>query len=146
MKKFLYFAACVGLAGLMSGCSWNDCSSSNPFRNRPIRTKLRSCFGGDACSTCNPPAGQPFNCDSNVAPLCDSCGESGTVGQPVYSGYADPGVQLYEDPNLNAPLSTPIYNQRIENPSPIYPDSGAQIQSGAFGTGVATETVSPPNF
>lgn len=145
MNKFLCFAACVGLAGLMSGCAYSDYSLNNPFKNRPIRTKIRSWCGGDPCSTCSPPCGQPINCDSNVAPLCDSCAPAGSLGQPVYSGNADPGVQLYEDPNLNAPMSTPIYNQRIENPSPIYPD-GVQIQNGAIGTGVANEAVMPPNF
>ena len=146
MKKFLCFAACVGLAGLISGCACRDCPPDNPFKNKPIRTKLRSCFGGDPCNTCNPPAGQTINCDSNTAPLCDSCNTPGSFGQPVYSGGADPGVQLYEDPNLNAPMSTPVFNQRIENPSPVYPDAGAQIQNGAIGTGVANEVITPPNF
>ncbi len=146
MKKFLYFAACVGLAGLMSGCAYNDYSCNNPFKNRPVRTKIRSWFGGDPCSTCNAPAGQPTNCGTNVAPLCDSCGTSGSMSQSYYPGTGDPGVQLYEDPNLNAPLSAPVYNQGIENPSPVYPDAGAQIQNGPYGTGVANETVLPPNF
>lgn len=146
MKKFLYFAACVGLAGLMSGCACRDYSFSNPFKNRPVRTKVRSWFQGDPCNTCNAPAGQPMNFGTNVSPLCDNCGSVGSIGQPVYSGNVVPGVQLYDDPNLNGPLSTPAFGQGIENPTPVYPDGGVQIRTDAIGTGVASDVVFPPKF
>ena len=146
MKKFLYIAACVGLAGLMSGCASRDYSCDNPFKNRPLRTKWRSWTRGDACDTCNAPAGQPINCDSNVAPLCDSCGPAGQIGQPVYSSNTVPGVQLYDNPNLNAPLSTPVYNQGIEYPAPIESNGGAQIQNNGIGAGMASDVPRPAPF
>ena len=126
MKKLLYLTACVGLVVAMSGCSSNSCGTSgfSCFKDRPLRARCHSWFGGDRCDTCCPPAGQP-NCDSNVAPLCDSCG----VSTP-HAG----NVSLYSEPGLNAPIT----NQPIQNPSPDF--SGSATQGGA------DAGVQPPNF
>jgi hypothetical protein len=125
MKNYLYLTACIGLAVALSGCSSTSCGNGfSLFKNRPVRTRLQSWFGGAPCSTCFAPAGQPTNYGTNVAPLCDSCGLN-----------ADPGIQLYNETNLNGPLN----NQIIQNPSPIYPD-------GSIQGGVGNGGVQPPNF
>lgn len=153
MKKILYLSACLGLVSLMSGCSCGNRTSCQPFKS--MRTKMQSWCQGDQCDTCCPPAGQPTNFGTNVAPLCDSCDTGTSVGRPVYSDSVAPGVQLYDDPNLNAPMSTPIYDQPIENPAPVYNGDGVlfqnsispgQVSSGVMGTGVASDSVTPPNF
>jgi hypothetical protein len=147
MNKNLYVVVClmlaIGLVILMSGC--NRCGPSRfnlrPFQNRPVRSAIDSClYGGDACNTCNPPAGQPANCDSNVAPLCDGC-SAGEFAQPVYSGEAAPGIPYYGETNLNPPITTP---------GPIYNETESYIQneppaSEIYGTSAATDIV-PPNF
>ena len=141
MKKNSYVVVCLilamGLVFVMSGC--NTCGQSR-FNNQPIRTRIHSWFHGDPCNTCNPPAGQPINCDSNVAPLCDTCGTE--FAQPVYSGQADPGIPYYNgETNLNPPITSP---------GPVYNETGSyipnQVPAGeVYGTSAATDVV-PPNF
>lgn len=130
---------CAGLIALTSGCSGTGRSCfSNPFK---------SCFRGDACSTCNAPAGQASNCGTNVAPLCDSCAtNTGVAAPPAYSGIADQGVPLYGDPSLNAPEFS---NPTIQNGRVTYPESGYQDPSSGYnviGTESTTGGVSPPPF
>ena len=126
MKNLLYLVGCVCLFVSLSGCSSNSSGQSgfSCFKNRPFRTKFQSCFGGAPCNTCSPPAGQPANCGTNVAPLCDSCGVNGSV---------TPGVSLYSETGLNGPIN----NQIIQNPSPIYPE-------GAIQGGMDSGSIQPP--
>ena len=145
-RKVLAFVACLGLVAAMSGCATNTgCGGgfslfqNNPFKDRPVRNSIRSWFQGDACSTCNPPAGLPANCGSNVAPLCDNCAtQQGLGGQQV---------TLYGGTNLNGPESG------IPNPAPIYTEDGTvtngvvgEIQSGVYGADIVNGGVNPPNF
>ena len=148
MNRNLYAVVCLSLAlGLivvLSGCSSSSGSSCNPsyrpFQN--VRSSIRSCFQGDPCNTCNPPAGQPANCGTNVAPLCESCG---TGAQPVFPGTVDQGVPYYGETNLNSPVATP---------GPVYNETGASFQNGLpslpssdiYGTGASNGAVVPPNF
>lgn len=145
MNKNLYVVVClslaIGLVIVMSGC--NTCGQSGfncrPFQNRPVRTTIYSWFHGDPCNTCNPPVGQPVNCGTNVAPLCDTCGAE--FAQPVYSGESDPGIPYYGETNLNPPITTP---------GPIYSETGSYIPNQLpateiYGTSAATDVI-PPTF
>ena len=148
MNKKLYAVVCLSLAlGLMivlSGCS--SCNQSifsyRPFENQPVRSTVRSWFQGDPCNTCNPPVGQPANCGTNVAPLCDSCGDA---AQPAFPGTVDQGVPYYGETNLNSPIATP---------GPVYNETGANFQNGVpslptgdiYGTSASSGAVVPPNF
>ncbi|MDA7902470.1 hypothetical protein N9B31_02315 [Mariniblastus sp.] len=126
MKRFLQFAACMCLAGLMSGCACNDYSLAHPFKNKPIRSKLRSWCKGDACSTCNTPAGQMMNCDSNVAPLCDNCGTIGPAMQPA--------------------INAPVENGQVPSPAPATEETSFLNSTNSFNAGLVSDIVSPPDF
>ncbi len=120
MKKLLLLTACLGLI-ITSGCAGtSSCAGpglfsgfqNGSFSDGPVRRQIRSWFQGDECSTCNAPAGQ-MNFGSNVAPLCESCGNpyplaNGQIQQPIYSGEISQGGQLggqlYDNPVLNAPV------------------------------------------
>ncbi len=145
-KLLSIIAGCVLIASLsgLSGCASNSgCNSwmpSNPFKNRPVRNTIKSWFQGDACSTCNAPAGQPLHFGTNTAPLCTSCGSAVTTGYPPAVGTYDSNVSLYGDTSINGP-------------TPIYPETGV-IQNGgvvgeiegAFGSGITNGAVNPPQF
>ena len=129
VKRVLYIAACLTLTFAVSGCA------NRPFANQPVRTWLR----GAICNTCNPAAGQPANCGTNVAPGCTS-GVCSGVESPMGStgGFAEPGagIQFYGDPILN---STPSFGPS----SQIYPSN--EIYGGATGSPVTPPDVGPGN-
>jgi hypothetical protein len=70
--------------------------------------------------------------------MCTSCGSN---VQPIYSGN-DQGVSLYGDPTLNAPLFDP----GIQNPAPIYSETGAVQSGGSIGEIQSVNGVLPPQF
>ncbi len=132
MKNLLYPATCLALLILTSGCSSTSCQSWFPndlFANRP--TPIRDLFRGDACSTCNPPLGQPSNCGTNLAPACTECGGNMVLpeGQPIYNPGPDQGVPYYP----NGIVAPPLMNgpnlgaTQTQNYAPNY--SGAEIGS-----------------
>ena len=158
MKKMLYLVICLGLVAPMIGCATggssifqNGCCQSTPG---PIRSTIRSWFQGDACSTCNPPAGQLSNCGTNFAPLCDSCGHS-AIPTTVGTGVNTPPVQYYGETNLNGP-ATSFESPVIQSPAPLQnvptpaPASGSSTRlesrvESLFGAS-STESVVPPQF
>ena len=141
----LILTACVCLMFSMSGCatSGNGCSGRNSIfgqrllqRKTPVQDTVRGWFRGDPCNTCNPPVGMSANYGTNVAPMCDACG--GVVPQ------SNQGIQLYGDPNLNAPLSSPsLVDPNMNNGGIISPTTPV----GPIETGyMPSNEVVPPVF
>ncbi|MFT5304354.1 MAG: hypothetical protein ACI87E_005076 [Mariniblastus sp.] len=126
--KTLLALALFGLIGSLSGCASN-CQSWNPFKDRPIRTKISSWFQGAPCSTCNAPAGQPLHFGTNTAPACATCGTDPTPVGGIVNGFS-----LYGDPALNGPATTPAYEQGIQSPGPAYSETSETVNP--LGTGV----------
>ena len=120
MKRIIFLAAITGFILATSGCSngplsgvmgagnncGNGCSNglfggsvlpSNFLSDGPVRQWLR----GDACDSCNVPAGQ-ITYDSGFDSSCESCG---TVSSPVVSGpiTSAPATNYYPSYNENYP-------------------------------------------
>jgi len=136
MKRILFLAAITGLLLATSGCSngflrggligaGNNCSGttgsglfgggvlpSNFLQDGPVRQWLR----GDACDSCNIPAGQ-ITYDSKFDSNCET-GFCGDVTSPVISG-----------PVMTAPATNyyPSYNESLPPMPSISPMDG---QSG----------------
>ncbi|MEM7783035.1 MAG: hypothetical protein AAF939_13320 [Planctomycetota bacterium] len=95
MKNLLCATLCLGVIIVTTGCATTSCSPNGRlFQNQPIRNAFRSLFTqGDACDTCNAPAG--YSTVPNVAPLCDTCGQT-----------VDGGIVNYGQPVLTSPQIT----------------------------------------
>lgn len=100
MKTKLHLSLLFGLTVAMllsSGCA-SRCGDGF-LQRQPIRSTIRSWFGGDDCNTCNPPYGQSLY-SPNVSPMCDTCNSGQIIGsstQPMYGaqmgGELVPGAQ-----------------------------------------------------
>ena len=115
MKRILFFLAITGLLLVTSGCSTNGrllgrglnsgCNTcgnssgglfgggvfqSNILQDGPVRQWLR----GDACDTCNVPAGE-ITYDSGFDSTCTSCGN---VSSPVMSAPTTNYYPSYDQP------------------------------------------------
>ena len=129
MKRIIFLAAIAGLLLTTSGCSngflrgGNDCCGStssglfsggllptNFLHDGPVRQWLR----GDACDSCNIPAGQ-ITYDSGFDSSCVN-GDCGVVTSPVYAGS----------------VSGPVIQQPVSNYYPSY-DEGA-LPTGGINT------------
>jgi len=118
MKRIFFFIAITGLLLATSGCSTNSgllggglnsgCNTcghtsgglfsggllrSNVFQDGPVRQWLR----GDACDSCNVPAGQ-ITYDSGFDSSCTNCG---TVSSPVISAPTTNYYPSYSEPVLD---------------------------------------------
>ena len=138
MKRIIFLAAIAGLLLTASGCSngflrggliggGNDCCGStssglfsggllptNFLQDGPVRQWLR----GDACDSCNIPAGQ-ITYDSGFDSSCVD-GSCGGVTSPVYSGN----------------ISGPIVQQPVSNYYPSYNEGALPV--GSFDGGSST--------
>ena len=170
MKKIVCSVALSVLVLAGSGCATSSCSSGgtcgsgglfsghylqrgmNLFQGQPVR----SLFRGAPCSTCNPPAGQPANCDSNVAPLCQdgNCGSHAGLINSQAPVYGDQGVPYYGEPTLNAPQPAiapegQFYNAPVQGSSSRVPYGNSDdIMGGlpmidSFGSGIDADTLPP---
>jgi len=130
MKRIIFLAAITVLLFATSGCSngplsgvigvgnncGNGCSNglfggsvlqSNFLKDGPVRQWLR----GDACDSCNMPAGQ-ITYDSGFDSTCESgyCGEvsSPVMSSPVMSGpvMSAPATNYYPSYNESLPMSS----------------------------------------
>ncbi|MDG1875185.1 MAG: hypothetical protein P8J27_14830 [Mariniblastus sp.] len=142
MNKLL-LTACVCLVFSFSGCALSgnrNCDSGRYFgqrlmqRKTPVQDAIRGIFHGDACNTCNPPAGMPANCGTNVAPLCDTCDGATQT---------NPGIQFYGDPNLNAPMSSPsLVDPNLNNGNAVPTPQVGPVETGY----TPSNDVIPPVF
>ena len=115
MKRILFFVAITGLllassgcstnsgllgGGLNSGCNTCGNSSSGLFGGGLLQSNflqdgpVRQWFRGDACDSCNMPAGQ-ITYDSGFDSSCQSCGN---VSSPVISSPATNYYPSYSEP------------------------------------------------
>ncbi len=114
MKRILFFIAITGLLLASSGCSTNSgllggrlnsgCNTcgnssglfsggllrSNMLQDGPVRQWLR----GDACDSCNVPAGE-ITYDSGFDSTCTSCGN---VSSPIMSAPSTNYYPSYDQP------------------------------------------------
>lgn len=162
MKNVLLMAS-LCLIFSISGCatSGNGCCGTGQtgifgqnriFQNQPVRDSIRSWFQGDSCSTCNPPSGIPNNYDSNVAPICNACGNT----LPITDGAAiGQGISLYDNGGLNGSITSgTITNGTITNYPNLNPpliDSGANLgtPTGSIDAGygeIPMDEIPTPNF
>ncbi len=149
MKNLLYPATCLALLILTSGCSSTSCQSwlpSNLFANRP--TPIRDLFRGDACSTCNPPLGQPSNCGTNLAPACSECGGNVVLpeGQPIYAPAVDQGIPLYGNGIVTPPMQFEpnLGAIQTQNYTPDY--STTDYSGAAIGSAINPKNSVSPNL
>lgn len=168
MKKLVCSIALAVLILAGSGCATSSCNdglfggrlfqgrlfNGGFFQGQPVR----SLFRGAPCSTCNPPAGRPSNCDSNVAPLCQNgnCGSGGLIESGQAPVYDDPGVPYYGSPVLSSPQPTPadagqIYSAPVQGSSRVPYGVTDESMNGlpmidAFGSGVIDADILPPSL
>lgn len=147
MKKALALTA-LAIACSLSGCaSSGSCNSggngwfgSRILQDQPVRRTIRSWFQGDACSTCNAPAGQLNGLAPNTAPLCENCGN-----QPMFQ--QNQGAPLYNSPIIGPTNDFNMPQQPILDPGAIQSDGGL---GPAFSSGrlnnLERGNVLPPNF
>lgn len=156
MRRILFFVAITGLLFATSGCSTsngllggglnsgcNTCGNtssglfgggllqSNFLQDGPVRQWLR----GDACDTCNAPAGQ-ITYDSGFDSSCSSCG---SVSSPIVS--APTTTNYYPSYSEQTPIydgssySEPVYGGTTYGESlPTIPSVGPI--EGNIGTGI----------
>ena len=134
MKRIIFLAAIAGLLIATSGCSngllrGNDCCGStnsglfggsilpsNFLHDGPVRRWLR----GDACDSCNVPAGQ-ITYESGFDSSCVD-GSCGGVTSPVFAGS----------------VSGPVVEQPVANYYPSYDEGVLPVSGGSGTTGIGT--------
>ena len=99
MKTKVHCSLLLGLTVatlLSSGCA-SRCGDGF-LQRQPVRSTIRSWFGGDDCNTCNPPCGQSLY-SPNTAGMCDTCNSGQIIGSSTQPMYGAPmqGAQMGGD-------------------------------------------------